>query len=329
MRRSQCVRSGVFNNGLMAPCVLARTGAVSGTPETRILQGVSRSFFLSLRLLPAPMRGAASLGYLLARTSDTLADSAGAPVALRMEALAGFAHAVATAAPPPRWPDALLHAIPDARERRLLEHAPNLLGCLRNLPTDEAALVRDVVATIISGQQLDLQRFATATPQQPVALPDDAALDDYTWRVAGCVGEFWTRLGLLTLGGGFSRGAPAELLDQGRAYGQGLQLVNILRDVAADLANGRCYLPVADPMDRAALLACHARWLERAGQAIEQGRHYARTLPLRRLRAATQLPALLAAETLNLLRGATWDSLQVHSKVPRRRVYLLLLRALV
>lgn len=299
---------------------------MSGAAETQILKGVSRSFFLSLRLLPAPMRDAASLGYLLARTSDTLADTA-APPAWRQEALHGFARAVATPAPLPRWPDDLLDQVGDARERRLLENAQGLVGWLRAMPAGEAALVREVVATIISGQQLDMERFADATPQRPIALPDAAALEDYAWRVAGCVGEFWTRLGFLTLGGGFSRSAREVLLDQGRAYGQGLQLVNILRDLPADLAVGRCYLPVADPGDHAALLATHARWLERAAAWLEQGRSYARSLPSRRLRASTQLPALLAAETLGLLRGATWETLAARVKVPRRRVYALLVRA--
>jgi farnesyl-diphosphate farnesyltransferase len=302
---------------------------VSGPPETHILKGVSRSFFLSLRLLPAAMRGAASLGYLLARASDTLADTTTAPVPQRLAALAAFAQAVATHAPPPCWPATLLDTIPEPRERELLERAPALLTALRALPAAESALVREVVAIIISGQQLDLERFATATAQQPVALADAAALDDYTWRVAGCVGEFWTRLGFVTLGPRFSRGDPAILLEQGRAYGQGLQLVNILRDVAADLASGRCYLPVADPADRGALLASHACWLERAALKIGHGRSYALTLPSRRMRAATRLPALLAGETLELLRGATWQSLQARVKVPRRRVYALLLRALV
>lgn len=300
---------------------------MNGAPDSQILKGVSRSFFLSLRLLPAPMRGAASLGYLLARTSDTLADTSAAPPDQRLDALDSFAHAVASDAPPPCWQQTLLNAIADPRERALLDRAPALLAWLRALPPGEAALVREVVAIIISGQRLDLQRFATATRQQPIALPDDATLDDYAWRVAGCVGEFWTRLGFLTLGSRFSTNDPAELLEKGRAYGMGLQLVNILRDLPADLAAGRCYLPVADPADRNALLACHARWQERAAPWIEQGRSYARSLPLRRLRAATLLPALLADETLARLRCATWQTLQTRVKVPRRRVYALLLRA--
>ncbi|MEI6605670.1 MAG: squalene/phytoene synthase family protein [Verrucomicrobiota bacterium] len=309
---------------LLVPVSLA---AVNGAAENIILKGVARSFFLSLRLLPAPMRGAASLGYLLARSSDTLADAAAAPVARRMDALAAFADAVATTAPPPRWPQALLDALPDPRERHLLGETPALLTWLRGLPAAQAALVRDVVATIISGQQLDLEYFASASRERPVALPDAAALDDYAWRVAGCVGEFWTRLGFLTLGSRFSTSTPEILLEQGRAYGKGLQLVNILRDLPVDLAVGRCYLPVADPSERGALLASHADWLERTVPQIEQGMSYAMSLPLRRLRGATHLPALLATETLARLRGATWQTLQARIKVPRHRVYMLLLRA--
>ena len=301
--------------------------AVSGASGNQILKGVSRSFFLTLRLLPAPMRDAASVGYLLARTSDTLADTTAAPLVQRTEALQAFAHAVATMAGPPRWPDGLLDNITDLRERRLLDHVLPLFAWLRALPVGEAALVREVVAIISSGQQLDLERFATASREHPVALPSAAALEDYAWRVAGCVGEFWTKLGFLTLGSGFSNNNQATLLEQGRSYGMGLQLVNILRDLPADLQSGRCYLPVADPADRAALLASHAAWCERASAWIDHGRSYALSLPIRRLRAATKLPALIADETLKLLGGATWETLNCRVKVPRRRVYALLLRA--
>ena len=58
--------------------------AVRENSGKQLLKGVSRSFYLTLRLLPGPMRGAASLGYLLARTSDTLADTAAAPVDARL-----------------------------------------------------------------------------------------------------------------------------------------------------------------------------------------------------------------------------------------------------
>ena len=290
-------------------------------------KGVSRSFYLSLRLLPAPMREAAALGYLLARTSDTVADSSTGDLPGQVTALDDFSAAVGGSRMLPAWPAALVAAVADPRERQLLGRSAELISMLQALPAPQAALVREVVATITSGQALDLTRFAAGTAGHPVALPDDAALEDYTWRVAGCVGEFWTRLGFLTMGGGFSVRSEAVLLPLARRYGMGLQLVNILRDLPADLAAGRCYLPVDDPLDRPILLACHARWLERAREWVAGSAPYSASLPLRRLRAASRLPGLLAGETLDLLAHATWESLQARVKVPRRRVYQLLLRA--
>lgn len=295
--------------------------------EHHLLQGVSRSFFLSLRLLPRPMRRAAGLGYLLARTSDTLADSAGVDATTRLAALDAFGQRVAGGTPPLIWPRALRDGVGDPMERVLLEHSERLVGELDALPDDEARLVREVTATILGGQRLDLERFGAASATRPVALADAAQLEDYAWRVAGCVGAFWTRLGFLTLGPRFSMAPEATLVARGIAYGKGLQVVNILRDLPQDLAAGRCYLPVADPSDRAAILACHAAWIRRAGEWVDEGLAYAAVLPDRRLRAASALPAMLAHETLARLAKADWEGLCRRVKVPRRRVYLALLRA--
>lgn len=267
------------------------------------------------------MRGAASLGYLLARTSDTLADTVGAALNLRLQCMEQFRQAVATASEPPRWPVAMLNAIPDPRERHLLECSAEIFMALRCLPESEAALVKEVVVIIITGQTLDLQRFSAATREHPVALHDDAELEDYAWRVAGCVGAFWTQLGFLTLPDRFSNQPESRLLELGVAYGKGLQIVNILRDVAGDLQAGRCYLPVSDPKDLSLLLGCHSRWLVKSEQWIGQGEIYARTLGSRRVRAATVLPAMIARKTLDSLRGVTWETLQNKPKIPRSEIY--------
>jgi farnesyl-diphosphate farnesyltransferase len=294
---------------------------------TGVLAGVSRSFYLTLRLLPGPMRRGASLGYLLARTSDTIADGAGAPMEVREECLEAYGRAVAGGAGAPRWPAALLNSCADPRERHLLERAGEVLAVLGELPEGEAALVREVVEVIIGGQRLDLVRFARATADEPVALADDAALEDYAWRVAGCVGAFWTKLGFLTMGPAFSAMGQDELLRRGICFGKGLQLVNILRDLPRDLSDGRCYLPVADPLDRDAVLACHHEWVGRARDWVNEGRHYAAAMGSRRLRAAVMLPAMIAVETLEPLAEADWERLEARVKVPRVRVYRLLLRS--
>jgi farnesyl-diphosphate farnesyltransferase len=291
----------------------------------RILKDVSRSFYLTLRMLPMEMREAAGLGYLLARTSDTIADTEGLAVEERLSLLAAFAASVAEGAAPPVWPEKLPVAATPG-EAAMLSRAPEILHWLTCMDVGKAELIREVVATIISGQSLDLTRFANAERGKPVALANAGDLEDYTWRVAGCVGGFWTKLGFLALGGRYSTAGEAELLERGIAYGKGLQMVNILRDLPEDLANGRCYLPVVDPLDHEELMREYGFWHRQAVEWIGQGIGYASSLRLRRLRAATVLPAFIAAETLELLDG---DAAQEKVKVARSTVYRLLVESLL
>src|SRR5215475_6905354 len=59
----------------------------AGALRTIILRSVSRSFYLSIRLLPQQLREPIGLAYLLARTTDTVADTTRIPRTLRMESL--------------------------------------------------------------------------------------------------------------------------------------------------------------------------------------------------------------------------------------------------
>ena len=189
-------------------------------------------------------------------------------------------------------------------------------------------MIRGVLETIVSGQLLDLERFGGAGEGRVVALENDGQLEDYAWRVAGCVGEFWTELGLHTLGGKFSQAEGEELRRLGGEYGKGLQVVNILRDLPADLAMGRCYLPVADPGDEGELMAEFSRWRLRALGWLEAGFAYAGRLESRRLRAASVLPGMIGRETLLRLEGVTLEGLRGRVKVPRGRVYGMCVRAI-
>lgn len=298
--------------------------------DREVLKGVSRSFYLSLRMLPRPMRGGASLAYLLARTSDTLADTEGVSASVRLDCLARWrALLCGGSGVVVDWPAELLDAVVDPRERLLLDRSGELLRWLNEISENERMLIRELLEIIIGGQALDLERFADASAENPVALADSAALEDYAWRVAGCVGAFWTKLGFLTLGDGFSGCGEFDLLERGVAYGKGLQLVNILRDLPADLAAGRCYLPVGCPEDRAALLASHAVWCVQAQAWVAEGEKYAKSLHSGRLRAASVLPALIAQETLESMCGVSWEGLRARVKIPRRRVYCLIIKAVV
>jgi farnesyl-diphosphate farnesyltransferase len=300
-----------------------------------LLRSVSRSFYLSLRFLPKALRDPLSLAYLLARATDTIADTPKPPVSLRTTALHNLAAAIQGTAPAERALELRESFAPlqsEDGERKLIEQLPGLLQWLDDLAPIDRADVRDVLVKITRGQLLDLERFGAAG--EIVALSDAAQLDEYTYLVAGCVGEFWTRLCFRHVKN-FSDQPETEMRELGVRYGQGLQLINILRDAGNDLRNGRCYFP-ADDLDSLGLkppeiLSDPSRiepvlekWRGKADRGIEAGIEYASAIRSRRVRFATALPALIGARTLTLLREAGPEALAKKIKIPRTEVRSLI-----
>lgn len=274
-----------------------------------LLASVSRSFYLTIRLLPAALRAPIGLAYLLARASDTIADSAAAPAVVRLRHLAAF-EAMIRRGTREGLADLQREIVPThAGERELVARLDRCLDWLASLAKMDRAEIAAVMEKIIRGQTLDLERFPAS--ERIVALPTAAALDEYTYLVAGCVGEFWTRICAQHLPR-YATLPLEELGALGRSYGQGLQLVNILRDAPADLRAGRCYLPadelrLADAEPEALLRApatarpVFARWLGKARAQLDDGFRYLEAVRPARLRAGCFLPWYLAIETLRLL----------------------------
>jgi farnesyl-diphosphate farnesyltransferase len=228
-------------------------------------------------------------------------------------------------------------------ERALLEQCENSLALLDKLSAFDARLVREVLDTITSGQELDLRRFADASSQRVVALATDAELDDYTFRVAGSVGQFWTKICRAHL---FPKASIDEsrLLSDAVRFGQGLQLVNILRDLAVDLRQGRCYLPEARlaalelaPADLLNLASesrfrpLYHHYLDRAKADLLAGWAYTNALPRAcvRVRLACAWPVLIGLETLRLLRLSPMLDPQKRIKIERLLVKRIILRSVL
>ncbi|HEX8490188.1 MAG TPA: squalene/phytoene synthase family protein, partial [Chthoniobacterales bacterium] len=217
-----------------------------------VLRSVSRSFYLSLRILPKPLRDPLSLAYLLARATDTIADTPEPPAELRAEALRDLAKAIQGDAPganAARLRDSFAMLQGDEAERALIEHLPALFEWLNALEARDRAEVQNVLEKITRGQMLDVERFGgvASTSTSIRALANAAELEEYTYLVAGCVGEFWTRICFAHVAN-FSERPEEEMRALGVQYGQGLQIINILRDAGTDLRHGRCYLP-ADELE--------------------------------------------------------------------------------
>jgi farnesyl-diphosphate farnesyltransferase len=309
---------------------------------TGLLRDVSRSFYLTLRILPGAIRPSIGLAYLLARATDTIADTELVPVNRRLTALQTLRDQIAQPAPfPPEFDDLAQHQGLPA-ERLLLARIGEALQWLQRLDPPARQRIQEVLAVITSGQELDLRRFGEATADGLRALATDAELNDYTYRVAGCVGEFWTRICFDHLPARADLD-PDRLLPKAVRFGQGLQLVNILRDLPADLRKGRCYLPetalantgllpaeLLDPKNESRLRPLYRGYLRQARTNLAAGWEYTNALPRNwmRVRLACAWPILIGVRTLDrLATGAVLDPTQ-RLKVSRSEVRRIILRSI-
>ncbi len=308
-----------------------------------LLKATSRSFYLTLRVLPAAVRPQIGLAYLLARTTDTIADTEILPVDRRLAALGALAERISGTTSAPLHFNELARSQGLPAERVLLEQVEASLRLLGEFTPADQALVRTVLQIITSGQELDLRRFAGANRENIIALEQEADLADYTYRVAGCVGEFWTRLCRAHLFPHAPLDEP-QLLANGLRFGHGLQLVNILRDLPADLRQGRCYLPRTRlaqagltpetlwlPGNEGAFLPLFHQYLDQAEAHLQAGWIYTNTLPWRcaRVRLGCAWPVLIGLRTIAKLRAARGPELQQRVKISRREVRGILLRSLL
>jgi len=259
-----------------------------------LLASVSRSFYLSIRLLPRSLQAPIGLAYLLARASDTIADTAEASVETRLHHLAEFGKMVRTGRITGLKDLQNDIQAPDPKENDLISKLGDCFAWLATLESQDHGEIAAVLQKIIHGQTLDLQRFGDGS--RVAALQTAAELEEYTYLVAGCVGEFWTRLCLQHLPDCSHLGL-AELRKLGANYGKGLQLVNILRDMPADLRQGRCYLPEIElraagtspsPLAHQPSKAqpVFDRWNAKAAEFLEDGHRYILALRSPKLRAA-------------------------------------------
>ena len=206
--------------------------------QTNILQGVSRTFALTIPVLPGELQRAVGNAYLLCRIADTIEDDAGLSLEQKrrysdwFNALVrepgddvAFGHELASNLAP--------HAT--QAERELVEHTDQVLRITHSLSAPQrSALARCV--QVMSDGMVFYQGQETLD-----GLTDQAAMDRYCYYVAGVVGEMLTELFLLR--------CPALVPERDRmmllgvSFGQGLQMTNILKDIWEDRARGACWLP--------------------------------------------------------------------------------------
>ena len=307
-----------------------------------LLKGVSRSFYLTLRVLPGGLREPIGLAYLLARAADTIADTRLLPSERRLEYLLLLRRQVQGVVNAPELQGmnaALADSQSSRQERDLLSSVPQALAMLHECREVDRDLIRRVVDTLTQGMEMDLTSFPAEDSGRVEALETCADLDRHLYYAAGCVGEFWTAI-TMAHARALRRWEPQVMSEAGVRFGKALQLTNVLRDVPKDLRMGRCYLPKADlaqiGVDPEELLdpaaGPRARPVLTGGIELALGHYaaaenYLMAIPRRclRMRLAAMWPVIIGLATLaKLASNPRWLDPDYPSRVSRGWVYRMM-----
>lgn len=306
-----------------------------------LLKSVSRSFYLTLRILPTKMRDPISLAYLLARAADTIADTSlilpEQRLTLLLELRAYLNNTSKDREVFKKLTCKLLPQKSQLDEKILLESVGLLLAMLLQLSDVDRVAVCDIVTTIIQGIEFDLRTFVDVHSGHIVALCRLEELEHYTYLVAGCVGKFWTQMAYAYMPSYMRKGDYTTMLQRGVRFGKALQMMHLLRDCGQDLRIGRCYLPTSilrryglSPQDLLmsnASLRTRPLMFELVRKTLDQFRdaiEYTFAIsPFQiRLRLACLWPILIGLETLLLIvTSDAWLDPAKISKIQRCRVY--------
>src|SRR6185312_14508592 len=112
---------------------------------TDLLKEVSRSLYLTLRILPRSIRPQIGLAYLLARTTDTIADTDLLPVEERLQALDHLRQRIHGTEQTRLYLGELAGKQSSPAERVLLERYEEVFALLERMPEADRKLIRDVL----------------------------------------------------------------------------------------------------------------------------------------------------------------------------------------
>lgn len=303
----------------------------------KLLKGTARSFYLTLQILPAVIRWPLSLSYLLARATDTIADEYILSTTDRLTFLADMQKVInhgslKEESPVNSWISQLRGT---SMNDLLLSNFERIVVFLYELDAQTREDIIHVLNQIIKGQCLDIETFSQ--PSQIVCLNSVEELDQYTYYVAGSVGEFWTKVCDRRIKN-YSK-IPIESLNAlAISFGKGLQLINILRDIPQDLQKKRCYLPLEQLHQHQIILtdliqnpsrsiAIIEYWWQKAFEHLTDGWNYMMSINNRRIRYAITLPLLIGFKTLAELKDKKYLQRTSITKISRRSMKWLMLIA--
>jgi farnesyl-diphosphate farnesyltransferase len=207
-----------------------------------ILPEVSRTFALSIRFLPGNLGRSVLCAYLLCRIADTIEDDAAALPAKKIFLLNQFMDSFEN----PAQSDTLAAAAGvtgEAAHVRLVAHTHLVFTMFRTLPASSQATVQQWVGEMVGG----MKEFIGLYPLG-IRIKTLQEYQKYCYYVAGTVGHLLTDL-WYEHSDAIDRDRYTVLLTRCGAFGQALQTVNILKDIAWDAVHENSIYVPADELD--------------------------------------------------------------------------------
>jgi farnesyl-diphosphate farnesyltransferase len=206
--------------------------------QAHILPGVSRTFALTIPVLPERLARVMTNAYLLCRLADTIEDDVGLDAAQKSAFHERFVAVVKGDEPAEPFAAALLPLLSDRvlpAERDLAANAPSVIRVTHGFSRPERDALNRCVGVMCRGMP-EFQRSKSLR-----GLANLAELASYCYFVAGVVGEMCTEL--------FCQYCPDlekqrdAMMRLAVSFGQGLQMTNILKDIWDDRQANACWLP--------------------------------------------------------------------------------------
>ncbi len=206
--------------------------------QALLLEGVSRTFALTIPQLPSKLYSAVANAYLLCRIVDTIEDEVSLSAGQKKFFCSGFIDVVKTGFNAELFAVDLAPLLSDQTipaEHTLIHVLPRVIQITHSFEADQIEALASCVETMAAGMPI----FQAQNLSEGLATLAD--LDKYCYYVAGCVGEMLAKL--------FCHYSPEiaehreELLKLSVSFGQGLQMTNILKDIWDDAQRGVCWLP--------------------------------------------------------------------------------------
>ncbi len=308
-----------------------------------VLPKVSRTFAPTIRRLPRGLRVPVTVAYLLCRIADTIEDSAQLSIEQKKNMLTLYAD-IFSANDEKAYNQLLkeLKALPNQTEDEKLAHRlPVVMEVFRSFSPS----MQGHIARWVAEMSLGMRKYAQARQKPRLQfLRSMKELDEYTYYVAGTVGYLLTEL-FSFYSNKITPVIRSRLVQLAESFGKGLQMVNIIRDMAADLRRGQSYIPdellqkyrltretifQKENADRAEKLLNEL--ISDAVKHLDKALDYTLTIPKEetRIRLFCILPLFWAMRTLELIQRNTLallgsEKIKISRRVIRKEFFLALI----